>query len=282
MRKLTNSYNLKKINSGLAKQWHPIKNGDLTPNDFTPCSDRKVWWICDKKHEWLAKISNRAHGTGCPYCAGQAICWDNCLQTKNPKLSKQWHPTKNGNLTPKDVTPNNNRKVWWQCQEGHEWQAVVQARFRGAGCPYCNGRFSSEEYNFQVINPKLAKEWHPMKNGDLSPIDVLPKSGKKVWWRCYKGHEWKAAIAKRSQGSQCPYCIGRLASPENNLKVLNPKLAEQWHPTKNGDLGPKEVLTGSHKKRWWQCDEGHEWEAYVFARNKGSGCPHCNHQKRTT
>ena len=120
MGKLTNSYNLEKINPKLAKQWHPIKNGKLTPKDVTPCSDQKVWWICDKKHEWMAKISNRANGTGCPYCAGQSICWDNCLQTKNPKLSKQWHPSKNGNLTPSKITVGNNKKVWWQCSKGHE------------------------------------------------------------------------------------------------------------------------------------------------------------------
>ena len=176
MAKLTNSYNLKKINPKLSKQWHPTKNGNLTPKDVTPSSARKVWWICDNNHEWLAKIDNRSHGTGCPYCAGQSICRDNCLQTKNPKLSKEWHPTKNGNLTPKDITPGNNKKVWWQCRKGHEWQAIVKSRVKGAGCPFCIGLYASEEKNLQVINPKLAKEWHPVKNGNLTPKDVLPYS----------------------------------------------------------------------------------------------------------
>jgi hypothetical protein len=279
MGKLTDSYNLKVINPRLSKQWHPTKNGDLTPKDFTPCSDRKVWWICEKNHEWLAKISSRAHGTGCPFCAGQSVCQDNCLQTKNPKLSKEWHPTKNEDLTPKDVTLNNNEKVWWQCQKDHEWQAVIQSRFRGAGCPFCSGLFATEENNLQVINPELTKEWHPVKNGDMTPKDVLPKSGKKVWWQCAKGHEWKAAIAKRSNGTKCPYCAGRLASREKNLKVLNPKLAEEWHPNKNGKLTPDNTLPGSHQKRWWQCKKGHEWQAYVFSRNKGAGCRQCNRQK---
>jgi len=102
MAKLTNSYNLKKINPKLAKKWHPTKNGNLTPIDVTPCSARKVWWICNNNHEWSVKISRRSYGTGCPYCAGQSVCQDNCLQTKNPELSKEWHPTKNRNLTPKD------------------------------------------------------------------------------------------------------------------------------------------------------------------------------------
>ena len=90
MAKLTNSYNLEKINPKLAKEWHPTKNGNLTPKDVTPSSAQKVWWICDNNHEWLANISSRSYGAGCPYCSGRAVCRDNCLQTKNPKLSKEW------------------------------------------------------------------------------------------------------------------------------------------------------------------------------------------------
>ena len=32
----------------LVKEWHPTKNGDLTPNDFTHGSGKKVWWLCPK------------------------------------------------------------------------------------------------------------------------------------------------------------------------------------------------------------------------------------------
>ena len=85
-------------------------------------------------HEWEARINNRISGTGCPYCAGKAVCIDNCLQTKNPKLARQWHPTKNGKLTPRDVTPGSNKKVWWLCSHNHEWQAYVYHRNKGSGC----------------------------------------------------------------------------------------------------------------------------------------------------
>jgi hypothetical protein len=73
MARLTNCYNLKKINPKLAKQWHPTKNGNLTPKDCTPNSNKKVWWICDKGHDWSAKIYNRSHGSGCPYCSGNGL-----------------------------------------------------------------------------------------------------------------------------------------------------------------------------------------------------------------
>ena len=280
MGKLTDSYNLETINPTLSKQWHPTKNGNLTPKDVTPSPNRKVWWICDSNHEWLAKISSRAHGSGCPFCFGQSVCQDNCLQTKNPELSKQWHPTKNGNLTPNDVTTGKNDKAWWRCQKGHEWQANVRSRNKGAGCPFCSGRYASEENNLQVINPRLAEEWHPMKNGDLTPKDVLPYSKDRVWWKCKKSHEWQASVIYRTKRRGCPSCSRKTATKEYNLQVLNPKLAGQWHPTKNGDLTPKDILPGAHKRVWWQCDKGHDWKAYVFSRNKGFGCRQCNRQKR--
>ena len=118
---MNNSYgklhhnNLEKLNPSLAREWHPTKNGSLTPRDVTYGSGKKVWWLCSKGHEWKATISNRSNATGCPYCSGQAVCEDNCLQTINPTLAKEWHPTKNGSLTPKDVTVSSKKKVWWIC-----------------------------------------------------------------------------------------------------------------------------------------------------------------------
>ncbi len=282
MGKLTDLYNLEKLNPKLSQEWHPKKNGSLTPRDVTPVSNRKVWWICKNKHEWLAKICNRTYGKGCPFCSGNSVCQDNCLQTKNPKLSEEWHPTKNGKLTPKDVTSGTKKKVWWRCRKEHEWKASVTNRFRGTGCPFCAGSFASKEYNLQVANPRLSKEWHSVKNTNLTPSDVTPKSGKRVWWQCNRGHEWQVDIATRSKGSGCPYCAKNLTSKDRNLKVLNPILAEQWHPTKNGDLTPEGVLPNTHKKVWWRCNEGHEWLARVFSRNRGTGCPYCYRQKRTT
>ncbi len=139
MTRLSDNYNLQKLCSDLAKEWHPTKNGTLTPRDVTPNSGKKVWWLCSKNqnHEWDAIINSRISGSGCPYCAGQKVRIDNCLKTINPKLAKEWHPTKNGSLTPKDVTPNSQKKVWWVCSKGHKWEAVISSRNRGSGCPYC-------------------------------------------------------------------------------------------------------------------------------------------------
>jgi uncharacterized Zn-finger protein len=264
----------------LAEEWHPIKNGTLTSKDVKPNSNIKVWWLCKNNgHEWEASINNRNSGHGCPYCSGRFASTENCLAIINPKLAKEWHPTKNGNLTPKDVTPSSGKKVWWLCKDrGHVWEASVNDRNAGRGCPYCAGKRVCEDNCLQTLNPLLAEEWHPTKNGTLTPKDIVPGSNKKVWWLCkYRGHVWEADVEKRNAGTGCPYCAGKRVCEDNCLQTLNPLLAEEWHPTKNGNLTPKDVTPSSGKKVWWLCKKKrHEWKTYIYSRNAGTGCPYCS------
>ncbi len=83
----TSNYNLSKLYPILAKEWHLLKNKDLTPFMVAPASNKKVWWKCDQGHEWEAIICNRKRGSGCPYCAGQRVTKDNNLALKKPKFS---------------------------------------------------------------------------------------------------------------------------------------------------------------------------------------------------
>ena len=126
------------------------------------------------------------------------------------------------------------------------------------------------------MHPEVARQWHPGKNGDLTPDQVTPASGKKVWWRCKKNHEWIAAINDRTTGaSGCPYCSGRRVNEENNLLAVNPGLAKQWYQRRNKYLKPDQVTPGANKKVWWKCEKGHIWQAKIADRSSGKGCPYC-------
>ena len=270
------------VNPKLAKEWHPTKNGKVTPEMVVASSHKKMWWICEYGHDWQAVIASRSNGSGCPICSGQQVLeGHNDLATINPKLAKEWHPTKNGDLTPQMVASGSNKKVWWICKHEHEWQAIINARNKGRGCPVCAGQQVLEEHNdLATINPKLAKEWHPTKNGDLTPQMVMPSSGKKVWWICRYGHDWQSVIANRNKGSGCLICSGQqVLKGYNDLATINPKLAKEWHPTKNGDLTPQMVTANSGKKVWWFCKLEHEWQASIDNRNRGRGCPTCYKNK---
>ena len=268
----------------VAKQWNYEKNLSLKPEMIMPNSNKKVWWKCHKGHEWQAVVSSRvSSGNGCPYCAGQKVLAGyNDLVTSNPEIACEWHPTKNGDLLPSMVSAGVAKKIWWVCPACKKsYQAAVYHRTKGKGCPYCSGKIIAPGLNdLASLNPNLAAEWNYEKNMGLLPTMVSAGSGKSVWWKCKNGHEWQALIANRVKGRGCPYCSNKnILQGYNDLATINPDLALEWHPTKNGDLLPSMVSSGSHKKVWWLCKKGHEWQAKVENRNARNGCPQCAKEK---
>ena len=172
----------------LVKEWNWNKNEGISPTQIGAGSSRRVWWICEKGHEWESSANTRTskNGAGCPYCSNRKVLVGfNDLASVNPTLASEWHPEMNGNIGPQDVVYGSNKKVWWKCKKGHEWQATINSRSNGIGCPFCSGKSAIKGYNdLQTINPTLANEWNHEKNNGLTPSDVMPKSGKKVWWKC--------------------------------------------------------------------------------------------------
>ena len=139
----------------------------------------------------------------------------------NARLMAEWNFEKNNKLglDLKTLTLGSNKKAWWKCDKGHEWLAVIGSRKKEHGCPYCAGQKSLRGKNdLQTINPKLASEWNFQKNNGLIPTEVMPNSGKKVWWKCEKGHEWQAVIASRNSGCGCPECAKQKRMKNKNKK----------------------------------------------------------------
>lgn len=324
-----NGFNdLASVRPDLAKQWHPTKNGNLRPTEVAVNSMKKVWWLFSYdvpmsysvkhlrgKHydfEWNTTVANRSKGNGCPFFNGHAV-WSgfNDLQTVNPELAKQWHPTKNGNLKPTEVTANSNKKVWWLLPYDDpktgkhfdfEWSSTISGRNIESGCPFLYGKAVLKEFNdLQTVNPELAAQWHPTKNGNLRPADMSFGSNKKVWWlfpydvpmnysvKHLRGKhydfEWQATIVERNNRKRgCPYLSGNAVwKGFNDLQTVNLKLAKQWHPTKNGSLKPTEVTSNSNRKVWWLFPYDapktgkhfdFEWKSKVVNRNAGCGCPY--------
>jgi hypothetical protein len=278
-RKVLDGFNdLATTNPDLAADWHPTKNGELTPADITAKSGSKVWWRCAAGHEWLAQPVNRSKGTGCPSCSRRGRSQGgNDLRSVNPGLAAEWHLTRNGDLTPALVTVGSIRKVWWRDLLGHEWEAALADRVRGSGCPYCAGKRVLPGFNdLCIVNPTLASEWHPVKNGDLTPQMVTARSSRLAWWRDAAGHEWNAVIVSRANGAGCPVCTSRsVVAGFNDLATTNSVFAAQWHPTMNGHLTPAGLTASSHTPVWWMCALGHEWQVSPNARSD-NGCPVCS------
>lgn len=231
------------------------------------------------------------------------------LDITHPDLCKQWHPTKNGDLNPTDVTAGSNKKVWWLLlyddpntgkHFDFEWQAIVSSRaLDNAGCPFLSKSNTKVWKGFNdlaTLRPDLTAEWHPTKNEKLTPMDITVNSAKKVWWYLhYFDHktgkffdfEWEAHVYSRNDGAGCPFLVGKAVWVGfNDLATLYPELAKQWHPTKNGKLKPTDITYGSKKRVWWclpydDPNTGHhvfEWKSAICDRVNGYGCTFLSNQ----
>ena len=208
--------------------------------------------------------------------------YEYCVKAGKAALLSQWHPTKNGDVTPKDISCGSKQKIWWRCEKGHEWQAAVKSRTGGSGCPVCTHRvLVPGENDLAATHPAVAGQWHPTKNGDLTPRDVMAGTRRKVWWQCEKGHEWQATVGSRAQGAGCPVCAGKIILPgENDMASMYPEIAREWDREKNGELTPEAVSPYSNRRVWWKCPLGHEYRAPVSHRTmRKSGCPCCTGRK---
>ena len=293
----------------VASEWHPSKNGDLTPSDVTCYSHKKVWWylpyddLITGKHfdfEWECSIAKRTlRNFKCPYLSGHAV-WRgyNDLETLYPQLAAEWHPTKNGDLKPCEVTTKTAKKVWWYFPYDDpitgkhfdfEWEdKVVKRVAKNIGCPYLSGHAVWRGYNdLETLYPQLAAEWHSTKNGKLKPFEVYCRSFKKYWWFLrYSDEEsgnvfnfeWKCSVFSRIQSNfKCPYISGYAVwRGYNDLETWFPEIAAEWHPTKNRNKKPYMYAKFSGKKIWWKCKNNHEWRASIYNRTYlGSNCPIC-------
>lgn len=206
------------------------------------------------------------------------------LSQVNPKLSAEWHPQKNSPLTPANFSANAKQKVWWRCRTGHEWEAAIYSRNAGGHqCPYCVGIKATAKTCLASTHPFLAEMWHPTKNGGATPWNTKAGSGIKRWWQCKKDprHIWELSPDKMKaprKNLHCPHC--------RSLGAQHPEIVHLWHPEKNGDVTPFDVLSGSGKKFWWLCSENphHEWQlspnAITKPDRKLSFCPYCSGRKR--
>ena len=176
---------------------------------------------------------------------------------------------------------NSNKRVWWKCDKGHESEATISSLTRGSRCPYCSGNKLLKGYNdLATINPNLAKEWNYKKNGDITPNDVTSCCGKKVWWKCNKGHEWEAKISNRAILKRgCPYCSNqKVLVGYNDLASNCPSILSEWNYKKNKDILPTDITLYSNKKVWWKCSKcGNEYQNYICSKTRGTGCPKCHY-----
>ena len=197
------------------------------------------------------------------------------LYLLKPNLIMEWHPTRNGNVRPRDVTPGSGKKVWWLCEEGHEWQAAIYSRSKGSGCPNCCRAIPTNNDLQRVSDTTLVMEWHPTKNGYLRLEDVTSGLHQKVWWICKEGHEWQATAKSRMKGSGCPRCDGvsgqkKASIKETRRKSDNTSAKNESRPSQKGPIiGP--AISDMIPDTDFRKDKRFMFQDTVMLENRDSG-----------
>mmetsp|Transcript_35050 Transcript_35050/g.56723 ORF Transcript_35050/g.56723 Transcript_35050/m.56723 type:complete len:210 (+) Transcript_35050:377-1006(+) len=207
------------------------------------------------------------------------------LSTARPDLALQWHPTLNGGLKPEDVSYGSLTKAYWVCPKdtSHIWKTRIHLRtsFLKTGCPWCYHRgFIPYEASLATLYPDIAAEFHPTKNDPLTPGQVAPFGNTLLWWKCRECfHEWSASITNRvCHRTDCPACCKLKHKRGTRMTTAAPHLLKEFDKEQNPpDLDPEKIKYGSGRKLHWRClkNPDHRWQAVVFSRVRGSGCPYC-------
>ena len=259
----------------LAKEVHPTKNTSVKIDSLGGKSHQKLIWICPEGHEYSTTINKRVcRGDGCPYCAGRyPIVGVNDLKTLHPEAAKFWDNEINGDM--QKYKSHSSNKVSWKCSEGHKWINSIANQVNYNECPYCDRRRLIIGVNdIETRYPAIALEWDIEKNG-IEASKVKASSKVQAYWKCAKGHSWKAYLSNRLNGKDCPYCKGKLPiKGENDLATCYPWLVNEWNNELNRKR-PEEYLPKSNRRVWWTCENGHTWKALISERTRGTGCPEC-------
>jgi predicted methyltransferase len=258
---LTGFNDLKKKFPGIAAEAY-----GWDPSTVTASSHQKKEWKCDKGHIYLAVISGRTSGNGCPVCSGrQVLAGFNDLKTKFPDIAAEaygWDPS--------TVVPGTEQKKDWKCHKGHIYSSIVAGRTcNNRGCPVCSGMQVLAGFNdLQTRFPDVAEEAY-----GWDPSTVTAGSHQKLKWKCDQGHIYHSLVVDRtSGGNRCPFCSGRqLLAGFNDLQTRFPGIAAEaygWDPSK--------IMPGTIQKKEWRCDKGHIYSSTVNSRTSiGTGCPVC-------
>lgn len=227
----------------LMVEWDWDKNSleGVDPSKVSHSSAKyNPWWICAIGHSYQSKAHRRTRGRGCPICAGrQVVKGINDLATTHPDLAKELVDP----ACAYTFSKGSDKKVSWECQEGHIWETKISHRVRGSGCPYCSGQISVKGVNdLQTVNKTLADQ---LVDSSLAQ-NLTRNSGRKVLFRCSNGHERLSYVySRKDDGSDCPRCVSNISSAEvelqewlsskinietNNREIIPPKELDIYIP----------------------------------------------------
>ena len=120
---------------------------------------------------------------------------------------------------------------------------------------------------------------------EKKPDEVALNSHKKFWFDCVCGHTFESSLLNINQANNwCPYCSNKKICNNECICCYNKSFAS--HPksicwSNKNEINPNEVLKGSEKKYYFNCDKCNH-ELLISLKkisSQGRWCSYCSHQK---
>ncbi|MCR5146754.1 MAG: hypothetical protein K6B70_05375 [Clostridia bacterium] len=258
-------------NPELLKEWDYEKN-KIRPNEIIAGTIKKVWWKCEKGHEWYATVVSRTKKHFCPICnsyrqtsfSEKSIVY--YLNKANIELIENY---KIGRKELDVFIPKENIGIEYDGQYFHksikkdleknklcENNKIKLIRIREPELPILNStsidfKINSLTSDHSYMNDIIKKllDYLNIKNID---VDV-ERDFNEIYSLFQKGEK------------------------KDSIVDEFPELMKEWDYDKNTDINPEFISKGVHINVWWKCQKcGHSWQSAVYSRTYGSGCPKCS------
>jgi len=209
-------------------------------------------WECTAGHQWEAPPQNIRRGTWCAKCSKVSRLTIGEMQ----QVAKE-----RGGKCLSSTYINNQTKLSWECDKGHQWEAKPHDINAGSWCPTCSGVTRLTIADMKLLAREKKGKCRSRKYRNYST---------KLLWECSKGHKWKATPNTIKKGSWCPTCAGRPSLTIADMRLLADR--------KKGKCLSLNYINDK-TKLLWSCCNGHIWEAKPNEIKKGRWCQQC---KETT
>ena len=266
----------------LAEEWDYVKNGELTPQNITYGSGKKVWWKCPLGHSYQANPLHRTVGsTNCPICnsgrqtsfAEQAFYY--YIKKLYPDAINRYTDIFDNRMELDIFIPSIRYAIEYDGIFWHKNKDREKIKYQ-----YC------QKNNIKLIRIKednetdcwdIADKIYHIDNLDdrknLQALIIFFLQDLELWRGTFMLHYPDVNLERDSNEIMKLY---RTKLLENSLDKTHPKLAEEWNYERNGDLLPSMFQSGSSERVWWKCSTcGHEWRASIYHRANGTGCNAC-------
>ena len=278
--------------SELVKEWHPTLNGDLTPNQISYGYGRKVWWQCPYGHEYQATPNHRTskdNPTSCPKCysgrqtsfAEQALFY--YVQKLFPDAVNRYRANFLGTMELDVFIPSIKYAIEYDGIAWHKKEKISREQLKYRLCHQAGIRLIRLREEAVPMGSDIADYiWHAE---DLYEPMVLEPILREVLRRLvfFKSGFLRYVVDVNIERDRQRILQYNTSIRENSFKDKYPKLALEWHPTKNGALKPNAFTSGSDHKVWWKCPVClNDYKSSIAHRVAGTGCPKCALERVTS